>query len=199
MGYNWQQFIMKKIIIVLLSFMTVSLGFAGIQCKISGASDGSTCTITDVSYSGNTVTVIVSNDSETLDANCTVSVDVKVKVASNKIQQLTFSSPFAKRCQHQSETQFQIDCKSPVVEVISADITGSKCIANLHRHESHEYEGISVAGIRITRWVTCDRCGGDGEICITKQCYSCPGGTETKCVTCSKCNGTGRIQETVEN
>ncbi|MCQ2325096.1 MAG: hypothetical protein MJZ58_02760 [Paludibacteraceae bacterium] len=189
---------MKKTIIILLSFMAVSLCFAGTQCKISGASDGSSCTITDVSYSGNTVTVVVSNDSETLDANCTVSVNVKVKVG-NKIQQSTFSSPFAKRCQHQSETQFNIDCKNPIVEVISADITGSKCIAELHKQDSHEYDGISIAGIRITRWVTCDRCNGKGEICITKKCYGCPGGTETKCVTCSKCNGKGRIQETINN
>lgn len=188
---------MKKIIIVLLSVMAIFVCFAGTQCKISGASDGSTCTITDVSYSENIVTVIVSNDSETLDANCTVSVVVKVK-AGNKTQELSFSSPYAKRCQHQSETQFKIDCKNPIIEVISADITGSKCVAELHRHNSNEYEGTSIAGIRVKRWVTCDHCGGDGEICITKKCYGCPGGTETKCTTCSKCGGTGKIQETVD-
>ncbi|MDE5551191.1 MAG: hypothetical protein K2I99_07590 [Bacteroidaceae bacterium] len=119
---------MKKVLTALLFLWTV-IGFANAQvCKISNSGDN--VEVFSAVIEGNTVKVTVSNDSENISANVTVTVKVTYSNGMRTERTMTFSGK--ELCKPNKPTLITIPIseqqnglKATKVEVVS--ITGTKC------------------------------------------------------------------------
>lgn len=125
MGYNLAKKEMKKIFLILVALMGISMAANAQSCKISGTNDGSTIMVTQDRLEGDKVIVNLENDSESTCANVTVTVEVYYN--NGKSQSFTGR---VKSCPNQSATvtiPIQTKNVSSPMKNYKVTVSGSKC------------------------------------------------------------------------